>query len=66
MDELIKDVTDIFLQILQIVAPNRVGDYAFQLTCYICSSVLIALMCLAFFNLCCYVVKYVIRRFGGA
>lgn len=65
MDELIVDIVSIFRQLLMLIAPDYVNDYAFLLSGYIACCVLMVLLCWAFFVLCSYVVKFCVRRFGG-
>lgn len=65
MDKLIYDIVSIFKQLLMLFAPNYINDYAFLLSGYIAICVLMVLLCWSFFNLCGYVVKFVVRRFGG-
>lgn len=65
MDELIVDIVSIFKQLLMLFAPEYVNDYAFLLSGYIACCGLMVLLCLAFFALCGYVVKFCVRRFGG-
>lgn len=63
MDNLIYDAFSIFAQLLQHVAPDHVNDFAFLLSAYIMSGIMILLVVFGLVWLCVSVGRLFLRMF---